>query len=51
MKKEVFQTVKCTVEKQNPTYIKAYATCISPAVYYKVCSVCNRVGDDTYEHG
>lgn len=39
------------VEEQNPTHIKSYATCISPAVYYKVCSVCNRVGDDTYEYG
>ena len=47
----MFQTVKCTVEEQNPIHIKSYATCISPAVYYKVCSVCNRVGDDTYEYG
>lgn len=34
----------------NNTYLVSEADCVNPAKYYKVCTVCNALGD-TYEHG
>ncbi|MBR1392266.1 MAG: hypothetical protein IJ561_00360 [Ruminococcus sp.] len=40
-----------TAEKTLPAYLKSEATCASPAVYYKSCSVCGARGTETFEYG
>ena len=37
-----------TVDEQ---YLKSAATCTSPAIYYKSCSVCGAASTDTFEYG
>ena len=37
-----------TVDEQ---YLKSAATCTSPAIYYKSCSVCGTASTDTFEYG
>ena len=32
-------------------YLKSAATCTSPAIYYKSCSVCGAASTDTFEYG
>lgn len=46
-------TVKCkhNFTKEDTTYLKAAATCTSPAIYYKSCSLCGAKGTETFEHG
>ena len=39
------------VNKPLPKYIKSYATCTSPAVYYKSCSKCGSRGTGTFTSG
>ena len=39
------------VENAQPQYLKSAATCISPAVYFKSCSVCSEQCDETFEYG
>lgn len=38
-------------EKVDAKYLKSAATCSSPAVYYKSCSVCGEKLTDTFEYG
>lgn len=38
-------------EDPQPRYLKSSATCISPAIYYKSCSVCGLQGTETFMHG
>lgn len=39
------------VENAKAEYLKSEATCKSPAVYYKSCSVCGKKSNDTFEYG
>ncbi|MBR6033512.1 MAG: hypothetical protein IKP28_02045 [Clostridia bacterium] len=39
------------VNKALPKYIKSYATCTRPAVYYKSCSKCGARGTGTFTSG
>lgn len=39
------------VEDVQPQYLKSAATCISPAIYYKSCSVCGEQGTETFTYG
>ena len=38
-------------ELAEEKYLKSPATCTSPAVYYKSCSVCGAASTDTFEYG
>ena len=38
-------------EVVDEKYLKSPATCTSPAIYYKSCSVCGAVGTETFESG
>ena len=38
-------------ELANEKYLKSAATCTSPAVYYKSCSVCGATSTETFEYG
>lgn len=38
-------------EDPQPQYLKSAATCVSPAIYYKSCSVCGIQGTETFEYG
>ena len=38
-------------EVVDEKYLRSPATCTSPAVYYKSCSVCGAVGTETFESG
>ncbi len=39
------------IEKADDKYKKSDATCTSPAVYYKSCSVCGEKSDETFTYG
>ena len=38
-------------ETVDAQYLKSVATCTSPAIYYKSCSVCGAASTDTFEYG
>ena len=38
-------------ELADAKYLKSAATCTSPAIYYKSCSVCGAASTDTFEYG
>ena len=38
-------------ELADEKYLKSAATCTSPAIYYKSCSVCGAASTDTFEYG
>ena len=38
-------------ELAEEKYLKSPATCTSPAIYYKSCSVCGTASTDTFEYG
>ena len=40
-----------TAEKAEEKYLKAAATCQSPAVYCKSCTICGAQGTETFEQG
>ncbi len=40
-----------TLESINQKYLLSNATCETKAVYYKSCSVCGTVSDETFEYG
>lgn len=37
------------VESREDQYLASKATCVSPAIYYKSCTICRRTGTETFE--
>ena len=37
------------VESREDQYLASKATCVSPAIYYKSCTICRRTGTETFK--